>query len=79
MKPGSRSKSDFHECYGLMFTFLHACVIIGLKEQLIINITILFLNATRWFEMGGVGGGKFKGEQKCKFGFMYVLIIMLSL
>lgn len=52
---------------------------IGLKEQIIINITILFLNATRWFEMGGVGGGKFKGEQKCKFGFMYVLIIMLSL
>lgn len=29
--------------------------------------------------MGGVGGGKFKGEQKCKFGYMYVLIIMLSL
>lgn len=49
------------------------------RTIIIINITILFLNATRWFEMGGVGGGKFKGEQKCKFGFMYVLIIMLSL
>lgn len=61
--------------------YLFTCVCYNRVKRtiIIINITILFLNATRWFEMGGVRGGKFKGEQKCKFGFMYVLIIMLSL